>query len=168
MKCSRESEILHEIVHDTTRKSVKHELIRVVAQTISCSISCSIHFFFFLTVWWYEFVDQIFLIFQFGLKPIPEECWGEGWAHLQPQQLLVLEVVGIEKGDNQVDPHQQAQVEVTLPLLLVRAHKVDQQVQDLTTRTETKTLRIHVQKTYSTEKSEVLWTIMYCTFREEW
>ena len=37
MKCSWDSEILHEIVWDTTRKSKKHELIHVVLRTISCS-----------------------------------------------------------------------------------------------------------------------------------
>ena len=31
MKCSGETEILHELVHDTTRKSESHELIRVVS-----------------------------------------------------------------------------------------------------------------------------------------
>ena len=39
MKCSGNSEILHEIVHDTTRKSEKHELICVVSRTCLCSIS---------------------------------------------------------------------------------------------------------------------------------
>ena len=39
MKCSGDSEILHEIVCDTTRKSEKHKLICVVSQTILCSIS---------------------------------------------------------------------------------------------------------------------------------
>ena len=33
MKCSGETEILHQLVHDTTRKSESHELIRVVSWT---------------------------------------------------------------------------------------------------------------------------------------
>ena len=31
IKCSGDSEILHELVRDTTRKSEKHKLIRVVS-----------------------------------------------------------------------------------------------------------------------------------------
>ena len=31
MKCSRETEILHELVHVTMQKSESHELIRVVS-----------------------------------------------------------------------------------------------------------------------------------------
>ena len=52
LKCSGDSEILHElVVRDTTRKSEKHELIRVVSRTISYGISKSLlHFISFLTV----------------------------------------------------------------------------------------------------------------------
>ena len=32
IKCTRDSEILHEIVRDTTRKSEKHELISVICE----------------------------------------------------------------------------------------------------------------------------------------
>ena len=39
IRCSWDSEILHEIVRDTTRKLKKNELIRGVSRTISCSIS---------------------------------------------------------------------------------------------------------------------------------
>ena len=39
IKCSGDSEILHEIVRDITRKSEKHEPNRVISRTISCSIS---------------------------------------------------------------------------------------------------------------------------------
>ena len=52
LKCSRDSEILHEIVRDTTRKSEKYELVRIVSRTISCRISKStLHFISFLTVY---------------------------------------------------------------------------------------------------------------------
>ena len=53
IKCSGDSEILHEKVRDTTctRKSEKHEIIRVVSRTISCSISESrLHFIFVLSI----------------------------------------------------------------------------------------------------------------------
>ena len=39
MKCSGDSEILHELVRDTTWKSEKHELIRLVSWTYLFSVS---------------------------------------------------------------------------------------------------------------------------------
>ena len=52
MKCSRDSEIIHEIVRDTTRKSEMHEVIHAVSRTISWSILESLlQFVSFLTVY---------------------------------------------------------------------------------------------------------------------
>ena len=52
MKCSGDSEILHEKVCDTKRKSGKHELIRVISRTISCSIlESQLHFISFSKQW---------------------------------------------------------------------------------------------------------------------
>ena len=51
MKCSENSDILHEIVRDTTQIRSCFSDFRVVSQTISCSISESpLHFKSFLTV----------------------------------------------------------------------------------------------------------------------